>query len=91
MPPTGAIWSVDPSGKVICTELTSSPTSTATHHTGSPSTTPKVPVTSPRGSLDGLVVVGVVVGEGTGPAEVVAGVGTGAFGPWAGDPGLDPG
>src|SRR5580700_2074873 len=61
MPPTGAISSVAPSGKVIRTVLTVSGTSTATHHTGSPSLTPKTPGTT----ADGWIVVAgaVVVGE----------------------------
>jgi hypothetical protein len=44
------------------TDVTVLPTSTPTHHTGSPSCTPKVPVVSCRGSLGGVVVVGAVVG-----------------------------
>jgi hypothetical protein len=71
------------------TEVTVLPTSTPTHHTGWPSTTPKVPVVNCRGSLGGVgvvvggvvvggvVVVGVVVVAGAVGVVATGGVGSG--------------
>ena len=59
-PPTGVIWSVDPSAKVTWTLETSGPTDTAIHQTGAPSTTPKASEVAASGSVVELVPVEVV-------------------------------
>ena len=72
IPSTGAISSAEPSAKVILTDATSLPTRTATHHTGSPSATPKAPDDTSCGSDPaGTVVVGVAETVPPGASVVV--------------------